>query len=133
MMDDDRETPINPYQSPRADLTQEECAPGPDRTYGLAAPIRIRGKLSAEDVREYYRWTRWEKAKSAFWLLVCLGAVAVIAANWLLQPIVPGPTTVLVVLLLVVFLVVWLLAHLGSRRYPESVARRSVLKEMTFT
>ena len=133
MIDDERETPINPYQSPRAELDTEECSPGPDRVYGLAKPIRIRGKLSAADVREYYRRTSWDKVKSTFWVFVCLAMVVVVVADWLLRPRVPGPLTVLVVLLVVALLAVWLLVHLGSKRYPEAVERRAVLKEMTFT
>ncbi|NQT17869.1 MAG: hypothetical protein HQ582_34265 [Planctomycetes bacterium] len=48
-MDEKPETPVNPYQSPRAGTASQDAA-HPERIYGLKEPIRAEGRLSAEDI-----------------------------------------------------------------------------------
>ena len=131
-MTDERETPINPYQSPRADFAAEEAA-GPHRVYGLTQPIRIQGKLSAEDIWQKNRLTPWENVKTAFWVLVCLAVAVMAVASWLLKPGLSGFFPLLAVVLVLLLLVIWVFMLWGSKGYAKQVQRTTVLEETTFT
>lgn len=132
MMDDEHETPINPYQSPRCDLESEQQAPSPDRVFGLREPIRMHGKLTAEDALLKDKTTAFQKVKTALPALMLLGFF-VVAGGGLLGSNWPALGGTFACLLLLVVLAYWLLSAWNKRRYARLVERSSVLKTTTFT
>lgn len=132
-MDDERETPVNPYQSPRSDSDAEKYLPGPDKAYGLKEPIRIQGKLSAEDYREKTTKTATEKIKAALWILFALAVFVVMGVNLLMQGASVNVLGVFVIVGALILLAVWLLVLFGRRSFRKHVERRAVLETTTFT
>ncbi|HUT92734.1 MAG TPA: YcxB family protein [Thermoguttaceae bacterium] len=129
-MDDEHEPPINPYQSPRADLDAEEYFPGPDRVYGLEEPIRIQGKLSAEDYQE--KETTSEKIKMAFSILLLLVGIAIIGVYLGIKS--PSPTGLSVFAIGggLIALSAWLLVLFANRSFRKHVDRNGVVETTTF-
>lgn len=78
-MDDKPETPVNPYQSPRAGAASQDAA-HPERAYGLREPIRAEGKLSAEDVWPTEKPTlgQWVRRRGGWYVVA--GVVGVLVA-----------------------------------------------------
>jgi hypothetical protein len=128
-MDDDREAPINPYQSPRSDLPTKEEAASPERVFGLREPIRMQGKLTAEDVRQKNLPEVSGKAKAAAWVVGVAVGVAVFVADASWAHVLLG----LIVLFGFVVFPAWLLAAWSTRTWARDVERNAVWQTTTFT
>ena len=129
MMDDDPETSLNPYQSPRSYLTAEQEAASPERVFGLREPIQMQGKLTAEDVRQKNLPELSGKANLAAWVFGVAAGVAAFVADASWAHVLIG----LIVLFGFVVFPAWLLAAWSTRNRARDVERNAVSQTTRFT
>jgi len=131
-MDDKPETPINPYQSPTSGAVSQEAA-CPDRDYGLKQPIRVEGKLSAEDVWPTEKLTRGQQIRTVSWH-VFLVAVAVCIT---MAAIVFSLLSLSIVIFLVAFLAIdmarYLFAIYARKRRNRKFERNASWEKTTIS